>query len=288
MWKRTSSLLAAVASLACGGAESPPGDSAAAPAAAPNVVTITATDFAFEAPDTVPAGVTTLRLVNRGPALHHAQLVRLNEGKTVDELLNALKQPGPLPAWAVEMGGPNPPAPGETTNTTQDLEPGSYAVVCFVDIPDRVPHVMKGMVHAFTVVPSASTAAEPPADVTMELADYTFTFSAPLQAGTRTIRVDNKGPQPHEVALVQLDSGKTAADLMKWAQTFEGPPPGKPLGGVAGLGVGQHAYFTVELAAAEYVMLCFVPDAKDGKAHAAHGMVHTVRVNSESAASSKS
>jgi hypothetical protein len=280
-------LLGAVSLLACGGAESHPGDSAAALAASPNVVTITATDFAFEAPDTIPAGVTTIRLVNRGPALHHAQLLRLNEGRTLDDLLNALKQPGPLPTWAVEMGGPNPPAPGEATNTTQDLQPGSYAVVCFVDIPDRVPHIMKGMVHAFTVVPSTSTAAEPPADVTMELADYTFTLSAPLAAGTRTIRVDNTGPQAHEVALVRLDSGKTVADLMKWAQTFEGPPPGRPLGGVAGLGVGQRAYFTVDLAPAEYVMLCFVPDARDGKAHAAHGMVQTFRVNGDNEASSK-
>jgi hypothetical protein len=273
--------VAAAALLACAGAESEPSDSttAATPAAAPNVVTITATDFAFEAPDTVPAGITTIRLVNRGPALHHAQLMRFDEGKTLADFMNALKAGGPLPAWAVELGGPNPPAPGEETNATQNLEPGSYAVVCFVDIPDRVPHFVKGMVHAFTVVPSSSTAAEPTPDVTMELADFTFTLSAPLRAGTQTIRVENKGPQAHEVALVQLDSGKTVDDLMKWAQTFEGPPPGKPMGGVAGVGAGRHAFFAVDLVPADYVMLCFVPDAKDGKAHVAHGMVQTFKIS---------
>ena len=32
-----------------------------------------------------------------------------------------------------------------------NLEPGNYAVVCVVDIPDHVPHVAKGMIHALKV-----------------------------------------------------------------------------------------------------------------------------------------
>src|SRR5438445_3746866 len=35
-------------------------------AAGPSVVTITATDYAFGVPDTIPAGLTTFRLVNQG------------------------------------------------------------------------------------------------------------------------------------------------------------------------------------------------------------------------------
>ena len=38
----------------------------AAPAAKPNVVTVTATDYAFDAPASVPAGLTTLRIENNG------------------------------------------------------------------------------------------------------------------------------------------------------------------------------------------------------------------------------
>src|SRR2546429_48973 len=52
-------------------------------AAGPSLVTITATDYAFGVPDTLPAGLTTFRLVNQGKELHHANLVRLGEGKTV-------------------------------------------------------------------------------------------------------------------------------------------------------------------------------------------------------------
>ena len=52
-----------------------------------NVVTITASDFAFQAPASIPAGLTTINLVNRGPELHHVQLVKIAEGHTVQELM---------------------------------------------------------------------------------------------------------------------------------------------------------------------------------------------------------
>jgi hypothetical protein len=35
---------------------------------------------------------------------------------------------------------------------------------------------------------------------------------------------------------------------------------------------------TVELARGDYVLLCFVPDAADGKPHVAHSMVRQIRV----------
>src|SRR5678809_578427 len=63
-------------------------------ASGPNIVTVTATDFSFDAPAEIPAGLTTFRLVNRGPSLHHIQLIKLEEGKTVEDLLGAFKTPG--------------------------------------------------------------------------------------------------------------------------------------------------------------------------------------------------
>jgi hypothetical protein len=40
------------------------------------VVTLTATDHAFEAPDTIPAGFTTFRMVNNSDQFHMAQLIK--------------------------------------------------------------------------------------------------------------------------------------------------------------------------------------------------------------------
>src|SRR5512147_2036285 len=77
---------------------------AAAPPAPPTV-TITAADFAFSAPDTIPAGVVKVRLVNNGPSLHHVQFIKLGEGKTLSDLMAALRNPGPPPAWATSVPG---------------------------------------------------------------------------------------------------------------------------------------------------------------------------------------
>ena len=61
----------------------------AAATVAPNVVHIKTTDFAFDAPDTIPAGLTTFHLMNEGPDWHHASLIRIEEGHTMDEAMEA-------------------------------------------------------------------------------------------------------------------------------------------------------------------------------------------------------
>src|SRR5439155_1586797 len=146
-------------------------------AAAPNLVTITATDYAFGAPDTIPAGLTTLRLVNQGKELHHASLVRLGNGKTIAD------------------------------------------------------------------------------------------FQAGLQA--------------HEIVITALTPGKTLQDFIAWEQGGEkGPlPTGVWLGGVTALEAGGHAQFTATLAPGNYLILCFWPDAKDGKPHLMHGMGKQITVS---------
>lgn len=49
----------------------------------PNVVSVVATEYALQAPDTVPAGWTVLRMHNHGGELHYGHIVRLDSGKTV-------------------------------------------------------------------------------------------------------------------------------------------------------------------------------------------------------------
>src|SRR5689334_23835411 len=88
------------------------------------VVTVTTVDYAFQAPDTIAAGRSTLRLVNNGKDFHHIWLIKLEGGHTLPELVEATKTPGPLPKWAVDVGGPNSPMPGGENSATLDLEPG--------------------------------------------------------------------------------------------------------------------------------------------------------------------
>ena len=49
-------------------------------------------------------------------------------------------------------------------------------------------------------------------------------------------------------------------------------------GGVSGIMPGAHAYVTLDLAPGEYGLICFVPDAKDGKGHYRHGLAKKITV----------
>jgi hypothetical protein len=250
--------------------------------AAPTQVTVTATDYKLELPATIPAGVVAIHLVNHGKELHQAQLVRLDDGKTADDLMAAMKRQGPPPTWAKFMGGPNGVAPGQETTSTSSLEPGHYVAVCLIPGPDEVPHVMKGMIQPFEVTPGEGALAQAtPAEDTVTMLDYSFKLSRPLAAGHHTILVENAGPQPHEFVLLRLAPGKTVQDFGTWATTgrMKGPPPAMPLGGIAVLEKGGSGQFSAELTPGEYGLICFVPDAKDGKPHLVHGMESQFKVS---------
>jgi uncharacterized cupredoxin-like copper-binding protein len=141
------------------------------------------------------------------------------------------------------------------------------------------------MVHPLKVTTTTgAAAAEPTADVTVTLTDYAFTAQGPLTAGKHTFKIVNKGPQPHEIEVLRLAPGKTMKDVTEfmdkmYAGKADGPPPLDALGGIASDMPGMTQYFTADLTPGNYVLLCFVPDAKDGKAHMEHGMVKEFKVN---------
>ena len=249
-------------------------------AAEPHQMTVIATDYKFDAPDQVPSGMMTVKLIDNGSEMHHVAFIKLNDGKTMADVEQAMKTQGPMPAWAVDHGGVNPPRPGGgTASATQMLEPGNYALLCFVPSPDGTPHFAKGMVRPLTVTASTDASAPAPAaDIVMTLSDYTCTTSKPITAGTHTIRIENNGTQSHELMLARLAPGKKAADVPKWAEKPVGPPPAEPIGGVPAIAKGTSAFITADFTPGDYAFVCFIPDAKDGKPHFLHGMVQQVHV----------
>ena len=248
---------------------------------APNVVTITATDYAFGAPDSIPAGLTTLRMVNTGREPHQA-VVAGGPGKSFAELAAAMMKEGPLPEWLTIPIGAGVVVSGDSSIVTATLPTGNYLILCLIPSPDGTLHVAKGMSRRLvvTAAPAGALAApEPKADVTITLTDYSFTTSTPLTAGTHTIRVENSGAQLHELTIERLAPGKTVADFRQWvAGAMRGTPPVKPVGGVAGLDTGKVGWVTITLAPGNYLLNCYVPDAIDGKPHFVHGMVEQITV----------
>jgi len=259
-------------------ASAPPVES---PKNTPNTVNVAARDFGFDAPAQIPAGATRFEMANHGKEFHQAQLIRLEDGKTLQDLAKAMSTPGPTPSWVKFVGGPNGIGPGQNANATATLTPGQYAYLCLIPSTDGVMHLAKGMVLPFEVTAASSAVAteSPAADVTIKLSDYDFQSSPSLTPGRHTIRVENAGPQAHEIVMLKLAPGKKVEDFGRWAETgMKGPPPAEPLGGVAVLDKGDHGSFDVDLTPGEYGFICFVPDSKDGKPHLFHGMMKQIKV----------
>lgn len=250
----------------------------AAQAGGPNVVKVTATDYAFEMPASLPAGPTRFDLTDAAPRLHHLTLVKLEQGKTLQDF-TALP-PGPPPSWAIFMGGPNAPRPhGGQTHDIVDLVPGNYAVICLIPDPDGKPHMMKGMVKALTVTPAAETRRMPAADLTLTLSNYAFSFSAPPAAGKQTWRVINHANQFHEAVIFRLEPGRTGEDIAQWVGGgMKGPPPGTPVAGVSPMSPSRDNVLMVDLSPGDYALLCFLPDAGNAKPHAMLGMIRNFKV----------
>ena len=252
------------------------------------VVTVHAKEFAFIAPASIAAGTTTFRLVNDGKEPHQISILQLAEGKTLVDYAAAMKAGKPAP-WAVGGGGPNAAAPGQTIDATLTLDEGNYILVCWVPSPGSpVPHMAKGMIQPLTVTaPGGVTQAGAPVsylpesapDVHLELSEYGFKLSKPLTAGKHTIHVMNTGTQEHEAVIMKLAPGKTMKDADAWfVSNMKGPSPIEATPGMAGLGKGRTGSFTTNLTPGRYGLICYIPDAKDGKPHSMHGMVQEFTV----------
>ena len=109
-------------------------------------------DFGYTMPKSLPAGRTTLRVVNDGKQWHEIAMLRLAPGKTLDDVKAFFGAP-PAGQPPFEMvGGMQGLDPGGSGYLTLDLQPGEYAGICFIPDPaSGTPHVHLGMIAGVTV-----------------------------------------------------------------------------------------------------------------------------------------
>ena len=238
-------------------------------------VVFTAHDYGFTGPERIPAGVTTMQIVNRGQDLHQIQLLKLLQGKTAEEFRAAMAaQPRRMPGWVKFVGGPNAIVPGGDAVATMPLAEGEYLLICLIPNEEGIPHLALGMQKALSVRGAQPVAVSAPrADVTITQEDFRFGLSRPIPAGIHTLRVLNHGGQPHEVVVVKLAPGATASEFAAAAEPRTStPPPGAPIGGVVGIERGGDAFFTAQFEPGRYGLICFFPDRATGTPHFAKGM----------------
>jgi hypothetical protein len=211
-----------------------------------NAVEIRGEEYAFVMPSESEGGWTTLRLTNTGEEPHEFALARIDRDRTIVDVRRVLADPqlqeqGP-PDWVQIRAGIPTLGRGETAALTQRLEPGRYALICFLDGPNGRPHFMDGMVRVLDVAGDAGAEA-PEADAELVLGKQ---LEAPsLEAGERTLALTNDTDRPNSVFLVSYEPGASSADLLRWEESgMRGPAPGAFHGGAIDVPPHATVYFT--------------------------------------------
>jgi len=269
--------------------DAPPGQRAVAAGAAQGndsaipSVTMTLYDDRTEAPATVPAGFVAVRFENATSGPQHVFLVRLNEGATAEDLLDALVTEGEGAfdrLAAASLGGPAAFPPNATREFIYDLLPGAYAVVSFPEDEEEgegdgggdagAPPVRP----AFTAVPPPVADQPPPTTSTVEMGD--FFFDTPeFRAGTNTLAVTNVGGQEHHMLIFKLADGLSFADVEAMFAAGEDPFAAglvEEAPSVSILTPGETTWTTLDFTPGSYVMLCFIEDPETGLEHVDLGM----------------
>lgn len=290
-----------MALLTLGGCDPDPASSAETET---NVLEVTAdghTSFELSSEE-IPAGRTTLRLENASNVIHFALVGKMpsvdGNQKTVEDSkaevvpvfqnimddINGREPRFPdagfeLPAWYGEvdyLGGPGLTSPGETSEVTVDLEPGTYVIECYIKMADGTFHSTEDMIEGLTVTDAASDASTSPpaADARLSVSfDGGIQMDGALSAGDRTVEVTFADQRAHEhflghdVHLVRLEDGADLAALgawMSWSDpgglTEPAPSGVRFLGGTQEMPEGASAYLTAEFEAGDYAWIAEVPD----------------------------
>ena len=249
---------AAAGGAAGGGAAHSPGASAAV-----NKLTITTDGMAYVVKGKPHPGRVDITFDNPDELAHEAQIVKLKDGKTIQDVLADMKSGGEEAAAADVDGNPDDMSYGtpallyghqKTEVVSDTLEPGTYGVVCFLPGPDGQPHVAMGMAAQFTVSGKKEADRTPKSEGTVTLTDSGITV--PEGFGSGTYAVTNTGTTPHSFSLARLDGSLDDLFAYIGGQFAQNQPidggPGALVGGVATLKPGQTAYLVVDLPAGHY------------------------------------
>ncbi len=264
--------------VACGAGSEETGDGNEPP-----TIEVTAADYAFAAPDTIPSGWVTFRMENQGEETHYFLLDQLPEGRTFEEFQNAFITPVDslhrldvagtidsttlwtaieqiVPDWARprsfrNAGGVGYLAPGRVAETTVKLEPGTYTMVCALRAPSDLLHVYLGMIRPITATEASNEAPPPVPDVTLKTSGRGLTTQGTFQAGRQTValQVESSPEIPdslYSANLAHLGEARTADEVLPWDR--HNPATVDFIGGIQDQPAGQTAYITTALAPGRY------------------------------------
>jgi len=253
-------------------------------------ITILAEDYAYQAPDQIPSGWTTIQFENHGNEPHFLLVAKVPEGKNLDDYASSIVMPfnevwyklrdegldqelifeelGPnLPEWFAEIefvGGTGIVPPGANTEVTLNLTSGTHILECYFKNEEGELHSVEGMLRELTVTKNQSEASAPEADINITLSNFEMDIVGDLVPGKHTFSVHlvNNPEQGfgHNVHIVRVDDDTKVEEVLRWINFAEidglrTPSPYTFAGGMHLMPVGETAYFTTELETGRYLFL---------------------------------
>ncbi len=184
--------------------------------------------------------------------------------------------------------------PGEQGSFGVTLPVGSYAVVGALypsegepsdgEAPEEMPAPPTNVTKRIDVVADGAPTAPPAVDATVHMVEFAFAFPADLGAGAQTWEFVNSGAQVHVAAIMKLLPGKTMADVMSYAEAFEGDDPTEEFAYVGMVSPGVSNFLILDLTPGTYVAVCWFPDYAEGGVgapHNEHGMLQSFDVRED-------
>ena len=274
----------------CGGGDATEEDAApsatAESAAEIPVVEITKTDSGFEAPDSIPGGLTRLRVHNADTREHAVAFERFRGDGTLEEHTAAYRlgatdfaaAAATIDKLTTVEGGTGVIAPGGDEEVVLDLAPGRYVIFRF---PLNVGLSRELLV---TAAPAARP-APPESAFTVRMLEFSYEgFPDTLPAGKTEVKVVNEGEQLHLMFVQRVNEDGITPEQVR--QHLSGtplpvPPSYTAAGGMGEMQPGDSGWATLDLDPGVYALICIVFDQSDGtigKLHTDLGMHHAFTV----------
>lgn len=232
-------------------------------------------------PDTLTAGLNTLKLYNGGSQPHQALLARLRDNVTYDQLLVAFKKGLTAGMPMVTLaGGPNTVMPRQSQEVILNLEPGRYIALSFDNDSQGISDVQHGMFKILTVKgPTRINQINLiHTDAQIDLRDFSFTLPQTMPKSELQVVVNNQGTHPHELALLKLLPGKTPQAAREYLIAPYGAAPFEQTGGSAAIAPGQSTWIKLALQPGNYLAVCQLSDPGNSRSHLEMGMLTSFKV----------
>ena len=258
---------------------------AAAPvsrARAQRVLTVVAHDTSLESSPTVPAGITTIRLVLKGKVKRELVVHRVPASTTPEDLARGAA--GRLERWFHDwsFGGPSVPHDSASeASATLDLRPGRYLLVAYEVDPSGRPRADKFIWREVSVIAGSvlipARFAVP--DVKMRIKEGRIDVSGVVRTGQRVVQVENDGTRPHDLVIGRLKPGKTIDDVRRWDSDRTDPAPFVYVGGLTPMSNGLTAQAKLVLQTGDHVVLCRMRHGGDREHDYQRGELVSLKVN---------